>query len=199
NEQNAKKNLRNAIYQANKLFGVEVIKSPNKALLTLSEEVEIDLDVDNFMSDTQNHLSLYRDSFLKGFFLKDCEGFEFWMIKMRNFYEKIFLQECFKKIENDIETGRFGDVEKNIQRLINIDEFDESNYQLLMRFYQMNNRDEKVVETYYSLSNILKMELGITPNKQSKDIYEHSLKRLNDEQNKGKQRFNSLFFGRFKE
>jgi DNA-binding SARP family transcriptional activator len=66
---------------------------------------------------------------------------------MRSFYEKIFLQECFKKIETDIETGHFDDVEKNVQRLINIDEFDETNYQLLMKFYQMSYRDEKVVET----------------------------------------------------
>ena len=199
NEQNAKKNLRNAIYQANKLFGIEVIKSPNKALLVLNEDIEIKVDVNTFIADPINHLELYKDAFLKGFFLKECESFEFWVVKMRNFYEKIFLQECFKKIETDIENGLFDDVEKNIQRLIDIDEFDESNYQLLMRFYQMNNRDEKVVETYYSLSNLLKMELGITPSKQSKEIYEVSLQKLNEQQNKGKQRFNSLFFSRFDE
>lgn len=199
NEQNAKKNLRNAIYQANKLFGIEVIKSPNKALLVLNEDIDIRVDVDRFMANPRKHLDLYEDSFLKGFFLKECESFEFWVVKMRNFYEKNFLQECFKKIELDIEKGLFDDVEKNIQRLINIDEFDESNYQLLMRFYQMNARDEKVVETYYSLSNLLKIELGITPNKQSREIYEVSLEKLNEQQNRGKQRFNSLFFARFNE
>ncbi len=199
NEQNAKKNLRNAIYQCNKLLGIELIKSPNKALLVLNDEINITVDVEQFMGNPKEHLPLYKDSFLKGFFLKDCESFEFWIIKMRSFYEKIFLQECFKKIESDIEEGHFDNVEKNIQRLINIDEFDESNYQLLMRFYQMNHRDEKVVETYYDLSNLLKMELGITPNRQSKDIYEVSLERLNEEQNKGRQRFNSFYFGRYEE
>ena len=198
-EQNAKKNLRNAIYQGNKLLGMELIKSPNKALLILNDEIDIELDVERFMGNPKECLSLYEDSFLKGFFLKECESFEFWIVKMRSFYEKIFLQECFKKIESDIEQGQFDHVEKNIQRLINIDEFDESNYQLLMRFYQMNHRDEKVVETYYDLSNLLKMELGITPNRQSKDIYEVSLERLSEEQNKGRQRFNSLYFGRFEE
>ncbi|MCM2140022.1 AAA family ATPase [Vagococcus fluvialis] len=199
NDQNAKKNLRNAIYQANKMFGIEVIKSPNKALLTLSEELDIEVDIDLFMQHPREQLELYKESFLKGFFLKDCESFEFWVVKMRSFYEKIFLQECFKKIETDIETGHFDDVEKNVQRLINIDEFDETNYQLLMKFYQMSYRDEKVVETYYNLSNLLKIELGITPNKQSKQIYETSLERLNEEQNKGKQRFSGVFHGRFTE
>ncbi|MGX7024314.1 AAA family ATPase [Vagococcus hydrophili] len=198
-DQNAKKNLRNAIYQANKMLGVEVISSPNKALLVLNETVDIDIDVDNFMKQTQENLSLYRDEFLKGFFLKDCEGFEIWVVKMRSFYEKKFLQECLKKIEQDIEAGLLEDVEKNINRLIHIDEFDESNYQLLMKFYQSNQRDGKVVETYYNLSNTLKTELGITPNKQTKKIYEDSLERLNIQNNHGKQRFNSLFYGRFEE
>lgn len=199
NDQNAKKNLRNAIYQANKILGFEIISSPNKALLVLNEDIDVEIDVDVFMKDPQSNLSLYKDEFLKGFFLKDCEGFEFWVVKMRNFYEKKFLQECYKKIEKDIASNQLEDVEKNIQRLIYIDEFDESNYQLLMKFYQLNQRDGKVVETFYNLSNLLKVELGITPNKETKDIYELSLEKLNEQSSKGKQRFNSLFYGRFDE
>ena len=198
-DQNAKKNLRNAIYQANKILGVEIISSPNKALLVLNGSVDLDIDVDNFMKQTQENLFLYKDEFLKGFFLKDCEGFEIWVVKMRSFYEKKFLQECLRKIEQDIENGNLEDVEKNIYQLIHIDEFDESNYQLLMKFYQTNQRDGKVVETYYNLSNTLKTELGITPNKQTKKIYEDSLDHLNNHNNQGKQRFSSLFYGRFDE
>ena len=195
----AKKNLRNAIYQANKMLGVEVISSPNKALLVLNKTIDIEIDVDSFMKETQENLSLYTDGFLKGFFLKDCEGFEIWVVKMRSFYEKKFLQECLKKIEQDIENGDLDNVEKNVYQLIHIDEFNESNYQLLMKFYQTNQRDGKVVEMYYNLSNTLKIELGITPNKQTKKIYEDSLERLNNHNNQGKQRFNSLFYGRFEE
>lgn len=195
----AKKNLRNAIYQANKMLGVEVISSPNKALLVLNKTIDIEIDVDIFMKETQENLSLYTDGFLKGFFLKDCEGFEIWVVKMRSFYEKKFLQECLKKIEQDIENGDLDNVEKNVYQLIHIDEFNESNYQLLMKFYQTNQRDGKVVEMYYNLSNTLKIELGITPNKQTKKIYEDSLERLNNHNNQGKQRFNSLFYGRFEE
>ena len=199
NDQNAKKNLRNAIYQANKMLGVEIISSPNKAVLVLNEELDFEIDAVKFLEAPQNHLDLYTDEFLKGFYLKDCESYEFWMVKMRNFYEKKFLQECFKKIEYDIDNKKLDEVEKNIQRLIYIDEFDESNYQLLMKFYQINQRDGKVVETYYNLSNLLKIELGITPNKETRQLYEASLERLNEQSSKEKQRFNSLFHGRIEE
>ena len=50
NEQNAKKNLRNAIYQCNNLLGLELIKSPNKALLVLNDEINITVDVEQFCS-----------------------------------------------------------------------------------------------------------------------------------------------------
>nr|WP_126792440.1 AAA family ATPase [Vagococcus carniphilus]QNN72316.1 AAA family ATPase [Vagococcus carniphilus]RSU16236.1 hypothetical protein CBF28_04675 [Vagococcus carniphilus] len=199
NDQNAKKNLRNAIYQANKMLGIEIISSPNKAILVLNEELNLEIDVVDFLELPQSHLDLYTDEFLKGFYLKDCESYEFWMVKMRNFYEKKFLQECFKKIESDINNNELDEVEKNIQRLIYIDEFDESNYQLLMRFYQTNRRHGKVVETYYNLSNLLKIELGITPNKDTRLLYETSLEKLNEQSNKEKQRFNSLFHGRTEE
>ena len=199
NDQNAKKNLRNAIYQANKMFEIEIVSSPNKAVLILNEELDLEIDVDEFLESPQTNLDLYEDDFLKGFYLKECESYEFWMVKMRNFYEKKFLQECFKKIEYDIDNKELDEVEKNIQRLINIDEFDESNYQLLMKFYQINQRHGKVVETYYNLSNLLKIELGISPNEVTKKLYETSLGKINEQSSKEKQRFNSLFHGRTEE
>ncbi|MGO3732367.1 MAG: AAA family ATPase [Vagococcus sp.] len=198
-DQNAKKNLRNAIYQTNKALGVEIISSPNKSLLVLNEELDIVIDTDLFLADPQKNIQCYKDEFLKGFFLKDCDSFDFWTVKMRSFYEKKFVQECFKKIKKDMVQNELTDVEKNIHRLIFIDEFDESNYQLLMTFYQTNDRDGKVIETYYNVSNLLKAELGIQPNKQTKAIYEESLERINKQSQKETQRFNSLFFGRYKE
>ena len=199
NEQNAKKNLRNAIYQANKAFDVEVISSPNKSILTLNEALDIEIDTDLFLEDAQTHLHLYTHEFLKGFFLKDCDSFDFWTVKMRSFFEKRFLQECGHKIKEDIDNERFESVEKNIHRLIYIDEYDESNYQLLMRFYQLTGKDSKVIETYYDLSNLLKSELNIKPNSKSKELYETSLETLNQQNLRESNRFNDLFYGRYLE
>lgn len=198
-DQNAKKNLRNAIYQANKTLGVDLILSPNKTVLLLNEELAIQTDVDLFGKQPETHLALYQDEFLKGFYMKDCEDYDFWMMKMRNTYEKKFIETSFQQIEREIEQGHSKEVEKKIQRLIYMDEFNEENYQLLMRFYQKNEQDPRVIETYYQLTNLLKSELGVQPSRKTKEIYQQSLDRINQQDNMENQRFTSLFFGRNKE
>ena len=72
--QTAKKNLRNTIYQANKLLGGEWIVAPNRTVLSLNPECAIESDVELFMNHPAEHLSLYQGDFLKGFYLKDSEG-----------------------------------------------------------------------------------------------------------------------------
>ncbi|MGY3779619.1 AAA family ATPase [Isobaculum melis] len=198
-EQSAKKNLRNTIYQTNKTLKGEYITSPTKVLLVLNEELDITSDIDLFLTAPSQHLALYQGEFLKGFYLKESESFDLWIVKMRSFYEKKFVRECFQKIETDIQQKNLIDVEKNIQKLIDIDEFDERNYQLLMQFYQDNDRNGKVIETYYSLANSLKIELGINPSSQTREIYEKSLEIVNQKSLAAASRFTALFFGRAEE
>ncbi|MBV7390147.1 AAA family ATPase [Enterococcus alishanensis] len=194
-EQNARKNLRNTIYQANKELGAEFIVSPNKSILQLDGALVAPSDARLFTEDPIHYLDEYRDEFLKGFFLKDSESFDLWVIKMRNFFEQKFIQSCYKKVAEDIENNHLEDVEKNIHRLIDIDEYDERNYQMLMRFYQNSHRNGKVIETYYSLAGTLNEELGIQPSDETRKIYEDTLtivKRNKEQKDATKYRF----FGR---
>lgn len=195
-EQSAKKNLRNTIYQANKALNAEYIVSPNKSILQLNETLVVQSDVASFMSDPENNLDEYQDEFLKGFFLKDSDNFDLWSTKMANFYEQKFMQYCYQKVLNDIKLKRFIDVEKNIRRLISLDEFDERNYQLLMQFYQDQNSNGKVLEVYYELSSILNEELGIQPSEKTRNIYEKTLEIVNCAKERQKKKNELKFFGR---
>ncbi|MCB5955349.1 AAA family ATPase [Enterococcus sp. CWB-B31] len=195
-EKSAKKNLRNTIYQANKVLGDDYIVSPNKTILTLNESLEIESDINSFLSNPVAHFDLYQDDFLKGFFLKDSEAFDLWVVKMQNFYEQRFVQTCYQKIEQDLHNNELTHVEENIRRLIAIDEFDERNYQLLMQYYQDNQRFGKVIETYYELSSLLEQELGILPNSETKAIYEKTLAIVNHKKQHKIRKASTLFFGR---
>lgn len=198
-EKNAKKNLRNTIYQANKILGDDYIFSPNRKILLLNESLPITSDISLFRERPETHLELYKDQFLKGFFLKDSEDFELWTVKMRNYFEKIFINECYRKVKQDIEMMNYHHVEKYIQQLIDIDEFDERNYQLLMTYYQKIERHEKVIEVYYELADILHLELGIDPSKETRELFENSLKIANVNNKCAPKRFISSFFGRLNE
>lgn len=198
-DKNAKKNLRNAIYQANKSLGMELIISPNKSLLMLNDTINFTSDVAQFTQDPETYYYLYKGEFLKGFYLKECEGFDFWVVRMKRFFEKKFVETVHRRIEQDIANGVNEHVEEAIEQLMFIDEFNEINYQYLMTFYQQQSRDNKVVDVYHKLSNLLKSELGVTPNKQTKVIYETSLERILSENTTNNQRFSSLFYGRSEE
>ncbi len=199
NEENAKKNLRNAVYQAKKALAEDVIISPKKSILMLNEELDIEIDVDRFLRDPQENMSLYDGDFLQGFFLKDADTYEYWVTKMRNYYKDKFSSECYLKIESDIQAQRYDQVEDRIRQLMELDEYDERNYRLLMRFYQDTGRNGKVIEVYYELSKLLRQELGIAPDEQTKEIYQHSLEQIHIQETSSASRDDSFFFGRVQE
>lgn len=198
NEKVAKKNLRNALYQAKKTLDCEFIISPKKSILVLNEELNIKTDIHSFIEKPESNLDLYDGDFLNGFFLKEADSYEFWITKMRNYYQDEFISTCFNKIEEDINNSTYDDVEKNINRLTEIDEFDERNYRLLMKYYQKTNRHEKVIETYYDLSKHFQEELGVDPDEDTKKLYENSLSELSLKSSRKKLQ-DDFFYGRYEE
>lgn len=198
NEQTAKKNLRNAIYQAKKCVGMDFIISPKKSVLEIDPNLQIETDVDLFNQNPIENLHLYQGEFLQGFFIKEAESFDYWITKMRNYFEEKFISTSYEKLEKDIEDENYENVEKEINKLIQIDEFDERNFRLLMNFYQKTGRNGKVIETYYNLTKLLQDELGVGPDNETKKIYEESIKRINIK-NKNPRNQDEYFFGRYNE
>ena len=195
-EKRAKKNLRNVIYQANKKLTYPVIASPNKAILTLNPELPIDADVRAFKKQPEEHLDLYRGEFLEGFSLKDSEAYELWLVKMRQHYRREFTNACVEKVKVELDQGENPEIEKLLYRLIDLDEFDEQAYHLLMCYYQKIDRLDKVVDTYYRLDDLLAEELGVTPSAPVREMYEAALRQLNQRTPIKKRRFAKRFFGR---
>lgn len=198
--QSAKKNLRNTIYQANKLLGGDWIIAPNRTVLSLNPNFKIESDVKSFIAQPAEHLSLYQGDFLQGFYLKDSEAFDYWVSKMRTQYEQLYVQACYHQLEKEKDQLNLEDAEQNLRRLISMDEFDEKNYHLLMKFYRDNDRPGKVIETYYKLVNLLDKELGISPNESIQQLYHEVLAKDRSER-KTKQflRNTDHFFGRVSE
>ena len=171
-EKNAKKNLRNTIYQANKVVGKDFIYSPNNKIIELNSDYIIEYDAQVFEDDPVNAIDVYEAEFLKGFYLKDSEAFDAWLTEMRLHYGNLFRQACYTIVESGQADADLELHEHYLLRLISIDEFDERNYQLLMRFYAGHQLNGRVIDTYYKLSNILREELGIAPSEETQDLYE---------------------------
>lgn len=152
-DETARRNLRNAIYQAKKALGTNLILSPKKSLLMLNENLDLTLDVDQFLQAPQENLRLYTGEFLQGFFLKGAETYEYWIVKMRNYFKEKFFSECYQKVADDLDARRYDSVETHIRYLMELDEYDERAFRLLLRFYQETGRNGKVIESYYEFAS----------------------------------------------
>ena len=195
----ARRNLRNAIYQAKKLVGMEIITSPNKGVLVLNTGIGLELDIDRFQENPEENLDLYRGEFLQNFYLKDTDLYEYWTQKMRNYYKKLFCDSCRAKIEENLRDHEYDRVESRIQYLISMDQFDENNFRLLLRFYQDMGRPGKVVEAYYQFARLLRKELDVDPEEPTKEIYESALERMNSSSTEKQKNEKQYFYGRIRE
>ncbi|MDO4680981.1 MAG: AAA family ATPase [Aerococcus sp.] len=174
----SKKNLRNSIYQANKTLGGEYILTPNRYNLKLNPDLAITVDVWEFTEDPKGHLTHYQDEFLKGFFLKDADDYESWLLDMRTYYEQLYTNQLRDQIEASMANDPNPSVEQHIQSLIEIDEYNEENYRLLMTYYQQMGLNSKVIETYYRVNDLFKRELNIAPSSTLTALYKQTISHL---------------------
>ena len=194
----ARKNLRNTVYQANKIFEGDVIVSPSRSSLALNPELSFSLDVQLFERDPIRNLHLYQGDFLEGFYVKDDEDFDQWASRKRSAYKQLYIESCYQKIDKE----GLGDlsVESLLHHLVELDEFEEKNYQLLMEYYRVHHQLGKFFETYYKLVDLLDRELNVRPSRVIEELYHSVLEAKRTHKQSNRVNIRELpFFGRKRE
>ena len=194
----ARKNLRNTVYQANKIFEGDVIISPSRSSLALNPELSFSLDVRLFERDPIGNLHLYQGDFLEGFYVKDDEDFDQWASRKRSAYKQLYIESCYQKIDKE----GLGDlsVESLLHHLVELDEFEEKNYQLLMEYYRIHHQLGKFFETYYKLVDLLDRELNVRPSRVIEELYHSVLEAKRTHKQSNRVNIRELpFFGRKRE
>ena len=194
----ARKNLRNTVYQANKIFEGDVIVSPSRNSLALNPELNLSLDVQLFEKDPISNLHLYQGDFLEGFYVKDDEDFDQWASRKRSAYKQLYIESCYQKIDKE----GLGDpgIESLLHHLVELDEFEEKNYQLLMEYYRVHHQLGKFFETYYKLVDLLDRELNVRPSRVIEELYHSVLEAKRTHKQSNRVNVRELpFFGRKQE
>src|SRR6056297_1021854 len=199
----AKKNLRNAIYTLRKLLGDDVIVSPKRAIIEINFKKIYELDIDIIINKNYEDRTNINDiinkksyEFLEGFHISDLFEFKEWLqLKRKKINEilKEYLIECCEKNIFDIDTKI-----DTIRRVIRLDEFDENSYLKLINLYKEKGQYQKSFETFNTLENLLKDELGITPSKELIEVVERIMVKRKIETFK-KRKEKSFSFGRDEE
>ncbi|QXM06567.1 AAA family ATPase [Crassaminicella indica] len=194
-EKTAKKNLRQAMYKIRKSFDLDIVISPKKSIVMINPEIKIDTDLYDFLSDKEENIHAYTGEFLKGFHVKDAEGFEAWMIQYAEYLKDLYIEKLNERIKKAFSKNDMHSIIFYAKKWIQIDEFNEKAYQILMKAYSDTGAFHKAIDLYNRLCNILSKELQIEPNPNTKKVFDEIFMMRNTKK-VNKNRISDFFYGR---
>ncbi|MBP1926109.1 DNA-binding SARP family transcriptional activator/predicted ATPase [Sedimentibacter acidaminivorans] len=173
-ETSARKNLRDAIYKIKKTLCDDIFSSVSKSVIEFNSDINIEIDIDSITP--SNIINKYTGDFLGNFLIKNCYDFENWVSGKKEEYKKIYTNSVSKKVNELVNIGDFKSIQKYSNILIDNDPYNEKTYRYLMKIYALSGDYNKAIKLYYDLTDILKRELDIGPEPNSKKMFKEILK-----------------------
>ncbi len=199
-EEIAKKSLRNAMYIVNKTFGDNVLVSPKRSIIMLNPEFTFNTDIETFLKDEGcRSIEAYTGEYLEGFLVKDADSFDKWIFSARNQYSDAYVNKLHKQIQKCIKEKNLGEVEFFCKNLIEVDEFNEKAYRILMNVYRKMGLYDKSIDVFNNLSKLLRSELSITPDQRTSELLGEILKEKATRQTFSRNEAEEFFYGRQEE
>lgn len=187
-ENNAKKNLRNALYELKKKVGEGVVATPDRSTIKINKNCDLDIDVDTFLAEeNKKAISIYEGEFMSNFFLKDNIDFEKWQMEQRNYYRNLYIKKLKEHINKFSMKNKEAEAIYYLEQLIKIDEFNENAYCDLIKLYGKEEMTAKAVKVYQRLEEKLGNELSICPEEKTKQVLRKVKNRSTKEKNRNKE------------
>lgn len=196
----AKKNLRNAVYSIKKIFNEEVLISPKRSVLMLNPEINVEVDIEKFLSSClEESIEGYKGDFLEGFYLKYEECFEEWVLQLREYYKDLYIHKLQEIIEQYESSNDIKKLKKYCKALILVDEYNEKAYRTIMYSYKEEGKYDKAIYIYNKLLDLLKKELEVSPDEKTINLYKEIIHIKNSEKICEECDETGFFYGRNKE
>lgn len=196
-EETAKKSLRNAVYIINKVFNTDVLVSPKRAIIMLNPEISFETDLSLFIDGCDgSDIKAYAGELLEGFLVKDAEGFDRWLLASQNFYRDTYISKLQKRIQQLMKEKKLEELEWHCKRLIEVDEFNEKAYRIMMNTYRRLGQYERCMDVYNQLAKLLREELSITPDIKTNELLGEIVKERSERQAVARNDEEEFFYGR---
>ncbi len=178
-ERSGAKNLRNALYQLRSTMAQSVVLSNNSRISLAPGMVRSDLD---FLSDLdvlgERDLRRLGLPFLEGFSLEGSEEFNHWVQQKREFFRELYLRNLRAAADRAALSGEDRRAVALLNNGLSVAPWDEEIAQRLMEALAKQGNLPRIVETYATLSDRLKREMGIDPSPETTDLYRSIFQRL---------------------
>lgn len=161
----AKASLRNSLYEIRQILGVDLFDASTRDRITLSGQINLKKDVDLLLDADQSLelLNLSSHVFLQNKELKDNEGYETWLMSMREAYQSIIANFLLAQLKLARDNGNWTEVSVLAQRLLSLDPYDETALRSLMQYYADGYRYNEALTRYQRFKKSLEQDLGVDP------------------------------------
>jgi DNA-binding SARP family transcriptional activator/predicted ATPase len=167
----AKRNLRNTVYLLKKMFSVDLLITSSRAKIAINSEVVAATDLELLtVTRIAEFIEKNPGDFLEGFYCKDATGFDDWVSEKREQFRKDRISCLMKWIIKLMNHKEYTSAKGYLQRLIELDEYNESAYRVLMKIYAKED-SYKVMEIYQKLERKMAQDLGLAPSVKTQEIY----------------------------
>lgn len=117
-------------------------------------------------------VSLYRGSFLDGFYLRDSADFEAWHRSQAEVHRRNWRELVDRWGLALASAGRFGEAEAVVRRRLQADALDEGAHRQVMQFLVWSGDRVGALRQYRECAAILDRELGVSPLEETRQLYE---------------------------
>ncbi len=118
---------------------------------------------------------LYRGNFLAGLDVKE-ESFEEWLLAERERLRELAQQALAKLLAHQIRAGAAKQAIQTAVQLLVLDPLQEAVHRTLMRLYAAEGRRAAALRQYQTCVAVLKRELGVEPEAETKQLYQQILR-----------------------
>ena len=177
-ETKGRKNLRHALYTLRKELGGDVLVSPQKSMVVLNAQWEVDCDYDRFVR--QGEIDAYGGSFLAGFGVRNAFALEEWILRTRENLHSRYLSRLEKQARTLREAGNVEQACEAAKIYLGEEPFDEAMAVFLMDCYLERRQYTRAAQVYQKLKEQLSQELGVDPLESTTLQYYDILNQWND-------------------
>ena len=177
-EQTGLKNLRNTLYTIKKILGADFLLSPQKAVVSINPEWEIDCDYDRFIRD--GDFSVYGGPFLQGVAVKHTFSYEEWLSRTREKLSDRYRSYIEQRAKESLQNGNVDHAIHWANEYLREDPLDEDITVFLMGCYDKVRQYAKSAQVYQRLKSRLVDEFGVDPMESTTVFYYEIMNRWND-------------------
>lgn len=168
-EQAARKNLRNAIYQIRKMLGQDILILHGNTMIELNQDM-VHVDIDD-LNET-SIIEKYEDTFLGRYYIKNCVEYEYWVEKTKAFYRQMYIRSIHENVNFCARTQDFERLSHMVERFYIIPILEENIYRSIMMVYYTSGHYNDALRIYQNLQELLRRELECEPESETTRLYE---------------------------